>query len=166
MTNPTRTRADIKMHIDNWGPGIVGKVVLAMDGGKIVASMALSDLLESCSPPDKGIGDAVASHYPAPTDNESLTVAPQGVVEELRSDFEYLRATSADGVDAYGAANTCDKALMLLDEITELPEPSKWAREYIRARQPHTLIGWDKDHRLDLAAALIERAAMLESEGK
>lgn len=42
---------DIKMHIDNWGPGIAGKVVLAMDGGKIVASMALSDLLESCSPP-------------------------------------------------------------------------------------------------------------------
>lgn len=87
--------------------------------------------------------------------SQPTAVAPQGVVEELKS---ALRSMQVDReLDELAFQTGLAKALLALNRITELPEPSEWAREYVRRVDNGQL-------RLTPKLRLAHAAALLESE--
>lgn len=134
-----------------------------------------SDVPASCSKCGPDIDpdgfDWNAGHECAEAGTKPTTVAPHGVVgEEILEAYNHAIKCSHKQGQAREYADQCSTHLRMeaaknkfdaaLSKLVQLPEPSEWAIGYIRARQPHTLIGWNMEKRKEIAAALLrEREA-------
>jgi len=107
-------------------------------------------------------------HYKVTVHRAGDAVAPKGVVEELRREATRIRNGQCSSRESF--ARWLDHVAA---QITELPEPSEWARDnvYIDGNGNLQIMGstvfyGKRERLLAFAAALIEHAALLESEAR
>ena len=121
---------------------------------------------------DKTVTELVSEVILKAKRGTATAVAPKGVVDSIKGKLKSLDRTCRH--DPREPFMDCDSCRILgdittaLSRITELPEPSEWARDIAKTHH------WFKNGSglnfntsevcLDVAAALIERAALLESE--